>query len=471
MQSPALGPPPKKRADGIILAGALFAPVSFCAIWLFAAGATRLLGSLESALALTAGFVAYLFFSGKSRDRRTRPRDEAARSWVGEGLALAESRDKLEALISTIPPDFLRASGERTAAGTGESELRIVGALIEGARLRKEESATAALNQGKVKAFIDSTPRLTELLRAHLTESNATTETAAIAIIRRITEVKDGAGHLVAELDKTKARVTFLHADAQSKIEETSRLLEGLTYYQLQLDREIKESIQSISAQIKELKSSTSIIQDVNAMTNVLAINAAIEAARAGKVGLGFAVVAGEVRKLSKQVAAAAADIDQKITVVSQMVAKVMKSIADLTKGEDEGQWLSKIAVALPRLSKDFGSTVAELEGYVGNTHEAVRAMLDAVIDTLGQAQFQDISRQQIEQVQKGIMILGERIKEVGEIMERDLSQPLDIKPFREIADSLESNYTMMVQRKVHRETLGGPSVDKDRAQPNIELF
>jgi len=65
MQSPALGPPPKKRADGIILAGALFAPVSFCAIWLFAAGATRLLGSLESALALTAGFVAYLF-SGHS---------------------------------------------------------------------------------------------------------------------------------------------------------------------------------------------------------------------------------------------------------------------------------------------------------------------------------------------------------------------------------------------------------------------
>jgi methyl-accepting chemotaxis protein len=453
----------KKTAD-IVWAGPVFAIVSFCIVRIFAIDGQRLAISLEISTSLTIVFVIYCLFSTTMQNRQERTRDAVALKWASEGRVLAENHDKLATLLATIPPDIFRTLDVH-------SDTELVETLIADAVLQGEKSRTTAKNQGKVKSLIGSTPRMTELLAAHLAESNNTTETATIAIIRKITEVKEEAGRLVAQLEQTRERVSFLHNDAQTKIEETSLLLEGLTQYQLQLDREIKSSIQSISAQIGELKASTSIIQDVNAMTNVLAINAAIEAARAGKAGLGFAVVSGEVRKLSKEVESAATDIERKISVVSLTVNEAMESIAELTRGEDEGQWISKIAFALPRLSKNFSSTVAELDGYVENTNAAVHGMLDAIVEALAQAQFQDITRQQIEQVQKGLALLGQHLNEVGAIMERDLSQPIDIMPFREVTDSMESNYTMMVQYKIHHETLGGTLPEAELKQPSIELF
>ena len=462
----------KRRGSGIVAEALALGILAFSCIWSVSMGiqtaafipqeSQRSAIAIASAVGIIVAFLLIRLVSILSSSRLEFSRDEAAKSWMDRGRALEESQGKLEALLAGVPPELVPI---------GASQLAVIEALIDGARRRQEECRAAAQNRGKVKSLLDAAPRVTELLRAQLAESNGSTETAALAIIRKVTEVKDQAGRLVAELENTQSRVAFLHSDAQAKIEETSKLLEGLTYYQLQLDREIKDSIQSIRAQINELKSSTALIQDVNSMTNVLAINAAIEAARAGTVGRGFGVVAGEVRKLSKQVAAAAVDIEQKITIVSQTVDRVMKAIADLTQGEDEGQWVSKIAFALPRLSKDFGSTVGELDGYVRNTHDAVRAMLDAIIAALGHAQFQDITRQQIEQVRNGLEMLGHQVVDIGGIMDRDWSQPMDIGPLRELADTMKASYTMLVQHKVHHEALGSSLGEAGKPRPGIELF
>ena len=88
--------------------------------------------------------------------------------------------------------------------------------------------------------------------------------------------------------------------------------------------------------------------------TNLLALNAAIEAARAGKAGKGFAVVADEVRKLAEQTQAAANDIVQMTTVVSQRVASTTEAM--------------KVGVA----------RVAEIELVSRDIDEALTAIADA---------------------------------------------------------------------------------------------
>jgi len=93
--------------------------------------------------------------------------------------------------------------------------------------------------------------------------------------------------------------------------------------------------IQSLNEQAKEIANMVSIIRSVADQTNLLALNAAIEAARAGEAGRGFAVVADEVRQLASRTSQATSDISSVVSrnlEVTQNVLQAINSIDGLSK-------------------------------------------------------------------------------------------------------------------------------------------
>ena len=203
---------------------------------------------------------------------------------------------------------------------------------------------------------------------------------------------------------------------------------------------------ESLAGVTEDLKRMASAVADIAKQTNLLALNAAIEAARAGEAGRGFAVVADEVRKLSSQSGLLGQEIQQKVDAVNRATTSALASAGQMSVQNEV--LLKSSGETIHQVLERFGGVlrgVSDSSQQLAEGSQNVRERVEAVLVHL---QFQDRTSQILNAVCQDIDRLLAQVREQERrIGSGEAAQPFDVAQW--IAQ-LEQTYTTLEQFNTH---------------------
>jgi methyl-accepting chemotaxis protein len=196
-----------------------------------------------------------------------------------------------------------------------------------------------------------------------------------------ISHVADNANH-AAQISEDAKAVT---GSGREVVQRTMNELERVA-------SDIKESavlIQSLGERSKQISSVVGVIREIAEQTNLLALNAAIEAARAGEQGRGFAVVADEVRKLAERTAMSTQEISTTVSAILQETSGAVQRMQTVSANMSDSVGLAREAGdSLRTIDQRAQETVEVVHGIADSTREqsAASQEIARLVENIAQA-------------------------------------------------------------------------------------
>lgn len=188
---------------------------------------------------------------------------------------------------------------------------------------------------------------------------------------------------------------------------ELTRVMDSLKSAQVSRN-DMLEQVRSLTSYTEELRTMAGEVAAIAAQTNLLALNAAIEAARAGEAGRGFAVVADEVRKLSNLSSETGKKMSAKVDVINNSIASVFKVAADTS--EHDAKSVADSETSIHQVLSSFHSITQRLSDSAVMLQWVSKGVREEISDVMVSLQFQDRVSQILTHVRNNMDKLHQHI-------------------------------------------------------------
>lgn len=293
-------------------------------------------------------------------------------------------------------------------------------------------SHQVAATSEQLAAIAEQTVHSSMQIADSIQEVAAGSEKQIVAVeqsTRAAEQIKEGMDNIASSMDQATESSQAAADKAKAGNRMVGRVVEQINQIDLKVSGSA-EIVAFLGTKSHEIGSIVSMITDIANQTNLLALNAAIEAARAGEQGRGFAVVADEVRKLAEQSASASGRISQ---LISQIQAETEKAVVSMKEGtiavsegkhlvQEAGEAFKEILVAVDQVLdqvKEVAAVVDQVEGGANTMVDSIQhiakvtaASQQSSEEVVAATQEQSASMQEVAASTDNLAKMSERLQQ-----------------------------------------------------------